>query len=90
MKRKRKLRFTQCETKTCDMELGGKEEGEKLLKEVKVMSFSTMSNVHKAKYNMCVCGSKNSLFFQKNWRLCESNMYLLHVKFYHNLFIVLT
>lgn len=33
---------------------GGKEEGEKLLKEVKVMSFSTMSNVHKAKYNMCV------------------------------------
>lgn len=46
MKRKRKLRFTQCETKTCDMELGGKEEGEKLLKEVKVMSFSTMSNVH--------------------------------------------
>lgn len=44
---------------------GGKEEGEQLLKEVKVMSFSTMSNVHKAKYNMCVCGSKNSLFFQK-------------------------
>lgn len=36
------------------MELGGKEEGEKLLKEVKVMSFSTMSNVHKAKYNVCL------------------------------------
>lgn len=65
MKRKRKLRFTQCETKTCDMELGGKEEGEQLLKEVKVMSFSTMSNVHKAKYNMCVCGSKNYLCFIK-------------------------
>lgn len=27
------------------------------------MSFSIMSNVHKAKYNVCVCGSKIDLFF---------------------------